>query len=120
MYIIQFAIGWWLLTDAAAQASATNDPQGMEFQYLLVDIIAVIPIYLINSFKWTDISNPIDEGAGNRAKCALMISFFISFGTLIGAFWIMIEVWGSNGTAQSTWPGVALVTIKTPHFISSF
>ena len=28
----------------------------------------------------------------------------------VGAFWIMIDVWGSNSNAVNAWPGVALVS----------
>ena len=39
-------MGWWMLADAAAIASSDpNETQQLEFQYILVDIIAAIPIY---------------------------------------------------------------------------
>jgi len=80
-----------------------------------------VGLFLLNSFKWSDLSGGGLDGSGEkRAKILLFVSIMFLFAALIASIWIMIQIWtGPHSLAISSWPGVALVLQNVLIFLSA-
>lgn len=116
-----FAVGWWLVVDAGAYANYSNNPQKVEFVYLLPNLFITFAIIMLNGFKWEDLTGEgFSETNATRAKCCMFSGLFICFTCVAGSVWIMIEKYSqSTSIANDAYPGVALFISSLLLFLSA-
>lgn len=51
--------------------------------------------------------DPFDEGLYCRARLWLFMAYVVSFGSVAGSVWVLLQAYALNPTAASAWPGVA-------------
>ena len=51
--------------------------------------------------------DPYDEGVFCRARFWLFISYVVSFGSIIGAVWVLLQDYALVEGVDNVWPGVA-------------
>ena len=60
--------------------------------------------------------DPFDEGVFCRSRFWLFISYCVSFGSIAGAVWVLLQSYALNPDVTDVWPGVALL-FQVPNFI---
>eukprot|EP00199_Chlamydomonas_sp_CCMP681_P003101 CAMPEP_0119107662 /NCGR_PEP_ID=MMETSP1180-20130426/11529_1 /TAXON_ID=3052 ORGANISM="Chlamydomonas cf sp, Strain CCMP681" /NCGR_SAMPLE_ID=MMETSP1180 /ASSEMBLY_ACC=CAM_ASM_000741 /LENGTH=179 /DNA_ID=CAMNT_0007093181 /DNA_START=11 /DNA_END=550 /DNA_ORIENTATION=- len=103
-----FAAGWWCWVDACVLAT----PHTIPFQQYLPGILATLCICMINVIRREELqeSDPFDDAGFCRPRAWLFLSYCMSFGSIVGAVWVMIEHYANNEeltSAAEKWPGVA-------------
>jgi len=115
---IMFAVGWFLWIDAhvylieyVKKENADDVTPSITFAYYIPALVTtlglimtnVINLETLNPYSWL-----FDEHIGGRVKAWLFLSFFISFGGLVAAIWIMAAIFMPPHNQGDQWPGIAL------------
>ena len=88
-----FGIGWLLWVDNVAFNSVTYN-QSIHGSHFLPGIMQTMSLIMINLIAWETVSSDSgfgDEGGGCLAKAWIFVAFCLSFGALIGSFWIVAQ-----------------------------
>lgn len=104
-----FGAAWWLWLDAVVHSA---------FLGVTVPAIAYIPgciatvaLLMINFIHREELNDydPFSDGEDCGVRTWLFFSYVVSFGSLVGAVWIMVEDFSTNPdlTSDEKWPGVA-------------
>lgn len=51
--------------------------------------------------------DPFDEGLYCRSRLWLFIAYVVSFGSIAGAAWVLLQAYALNPAAATAWPGIA-------------
>lgn len=106
-----FGAAWWIWVDAVAVARAKGFGV-VPADHYIPGFIATLALMMINGVRREDLtsSDPYDDGVGCRARAWLLISYIVSFASLTGAVWVLIQHYANNDavtSAEQMWPGVA-------------
>jgi len=102
-----FSLGIWLYIATAAVYHG-NDWNNA---YILVTIASCVAMFMVNAVSNRAVQgNSYDEGIlGVRgARLWLMLSFILTFSSLVAALWLMFSEFVFETGDHTNWPGVAL------------
>eukprot|EP00983_Pelagomonas_calceolata_P054105 1143563-Pelagomonas_calceolata.AAC.9 len=88
--------GWWFWADACMLS-----PHKVPFDQLL----------MINVIRKQDLDegDPFDDAGVCRPRLWLFLSYLVSFGSVVGSVWVLVEHYEQNpdiSSAADKWPGV--------------
>jgi len=122
---VLFAIGWWVLADAASYTYTQKDNPLMEFVFLIPAFVGVIGHILINIIPWSMIgSNDMDlDGRGNGRACGCFlfgqILLWASVGGSIAVFFIHYAKDDADPPVTSQRGGIALIVQAVFNILSA-
>ncbi|XP_006821166.1 transmembrane protein 50A-like [Saccoglossus kowalevskii] len=103
-----FFTGWWFVIDAAAVVPANSD---FNHAFHTFGVISTIAFFMINAISNAQVRGDT-MGTGclgqTGARVWLFIGFFLAFGSLIGACWILFGPYVVDKKYPIIWPGVAI------------
>mmetsp|Transcript_27991 Transcript_27991/g.39455 ORF Transcript_27991/g.39455 Transcript_27991/m.39455 type:complete len:155 (-) Transcript_27991:48-512(-) len=118
-----WAIGWWLLVDAAVWESTkgSKDTPTMLAYFYIPGIVGTVALIMINIVPM-DALNPtsisFDDNVLPRARLFLMVSLLLCIGSMIGGIWIMAQVYLKDNKGDD-YPGIAIAVQNFLIFLSS-
>jgi len=104
-----FGAAWWLWLDAVVHSAAL----GVSVPPLayVPGCVATLALLMINFIHREELSDydPFSDGEDCGVRLWLFFSYVVSFGSLVGAVWIMVQDFSRNEdlTSEEKWPGVA-------------
>lgn len=113
-----FALGWWCVIDAAAQYPKNED---FNHAYHVCGVIATLAMLMVNTVSNGQVRGDMytDGCIGPYgARIWLFLGLMLSFGSLIGACWILFGGYVIPGV-KIQWPGVAIFLQNMFIFFSS-
>eukprot|EP00882_Tetradesmus_deserticola_P003957 GHRQ01004183.1.p1 GENE.GHRQ01004183.1~~GHRQ01004183.1.p1 ORF type:complete len:172 (+),score=21.30 GHRQ01004183.1:184-699(+) len=100
-----FGAGWWFWVDAVVCTS-----HKIPFDQYIPGIVATVALVMINCIRRDDLQDydPFDDGGFCRSRFWLFLSYVVSFGSVVGAVWVLMQHYAMNSdVAGEVWPGVA-------------
>ncbi|KAF5831749.1 hypothetical protein DUNSADRAFT_12619 [Dunaliella salina] len=82
------------------------------FDQYIPGLMATLALLMINVIRKQDLDDgdPYDDAGVCRPRLWLFLSYLVSFGSLVGSVWVLVEHYEQNPDISSTadkWPGVA-------------
>lgn len=100
-----FGAGWWFWVDAVVCSQ-----HKVPFDRCIPGIIATVALLMMNLVRRDELQDydPFDDGGLCRTRFWLFLSYIVSFGSLIGAVWVLAQHYTLNPEMKGeVWPGVA-------------
>ncbi|KAK4304429.1 hypothetical protein Pmani_023620 [Petrolisthes manimaculis] len=115
-----FSVGWWCVIDAAARYP---DHKDFNHAYHVCGVVATFAMLMVNTVSSGQVRGDLytDGCIGPYgARIWLFLGLMLSFGSLIGACWILFGAYVINVSVDThTWPGVAIFLQNLLIFFSS-
>ncbi|KAF6038616.1 TMEM50A [Bugula neritina] len=114
-----FAIGWWVVADAAA---IFPDPADFPRACHTAGVFSTLGLIMINSVSNSQVRGDVSDGGclgAIGAKIWFFAGFILSFGALIAAAWILFDLYVVNVGVKPEWPGIAIFLQNTFIFFSA-
>uniref|UniRef100_A0A7S3R718 Transmembrane protein 50A n=1 Tax=Dunaliella tertiolecta TaxID=3047 RepID=A0A7S3R718_DUNTE len=102
-----FSAGWWFWADACMLS-----PHKVPFDQYIPGLMATLALLMINVIRKQDLDegDPFDDAGVCRPRLWLFLSYLVSFGSVVGSVWVLVEHYEQNpdiSSAADKWPGVA-------------
>ncbi|KAI0983869.1 hypothetical protein GJ496_012010 [Pomphorhynchus laevis] len=113
-----FAIGWWIIIDAACMYPDNDD---FKKAYHAIGVVSTIALIMINIVSSSRINNDMYMDNPQHtilARFWMFTGFLLSFGSLIASLWILISVYLIPHKSPTS-PGISLFFQNICIFTSS-
>uniref|UniRef100_A0A2P2HZ73 Transmembrane protein 50A-like n=2 Tax=Hirondellea gigas TaxID=1518452 RepID=A0A2P2HZ73_9CRUS len=115
---LMFSAGWWFIIDAAAMYPSN---EVLSHSYHACGVMATIAMFMINTISNGQVRGDSYDGGcmgSFGARIWLFFGLMLSFGSLIGACWILFDGYVASGFTP-VYPGVAVFMQNLLIFLSS-
>jgi len=113
-----FSVGWWIMIDAACMYPLNSE---LGHVYHLCGVFATVAMFMVNTVSNAQITGDAYEGGclgGFGAKIWFFVGLMMSFGSLLGAAWVLFGRYVVPGAAP-VYPGVAVFLQNVFIFVAS-
>ncbi|XP_077976867.1 transmembrane protein 50A-like [Glandiceps talaboti] len=111
---ILFFAGWWIIIDAAATVPSNDD---FKHAYHTCGVVSTLAFFMINAISNAQVrGDTMGTGCMGQtgARVWLFIGFFLAFGALIAACWILFGPYVVEKCCDDhLWPGIAVFLQNT-------